>query len=78
MITQLCFPSCIMHVRISLGARPHFLVRCNSGDHYYSSKALLIHYGHGLREASIEGCCSSGLAECKVLASAGARAAAHE
>lgn len=51
MITQLCFPSCIMHVRISSGAQPHFLPRCNSGDHYYSSKALLVHYGHGLGEA---------------------------
>lgn len=38
MITQLCFPSCIMHVRIGLGAQPHFLARCNSGEHYYSSK----------------------------------------
>lgn len=53
MITQLCFPSCIMHVRISLGAQPHFLARCNSGEHYYSSKALLIHYGPGLREACV-------------------------
>lgn len=67
MITQLCFPSCIMHVRISLGAQSHFLARCNSGDHYYSSKALLIHYGPGLREACIEGCCCSGLAGCKVV-----------
>ena len=78
MITQLCFPSCIMHVRISLGAQPHFLRRCNSGDHYYSRKALLFHCGqqsdgglHGITEASVEGCCSAGLAAHKLLASAG-------
>lgn len=51
MITQLCFPSCIMHVRISLGAQPHFLPRCNPGDHYYSRKAPLVHYDHSLTEA---------------------------
>lgn len=45
MITQLCFPHFVMHVRISLGAQPHFLPRRNLSDHYYSKKVLLVHYG---------------------------------